>query len=94
MKVKNINGSSQSTCSCGSWLKHWEKFSGQTIIYCPAGNCRNTDLVGAHVLKANSQDQKWYIYPLCKKHNHHIGELEVFNSYKLVSANKKETCEK
>jgi len=36
MKIKNINGTSQTTCACGSWLKHWEKFSGQTVTYCPA----------------------------------------------------------
>ncbi len=25
MKIKNINGTSDNTCTCGSWLKHWEK---------------------------------------------------------------------
>jgi hypothetical protein len=39
-------------------------------------------------------DQKWYIYPLCGDHNKHKGELDVSDSYTLVSANKKETCEK
>ncbi len=47
-KVKNINGTSQNRCSCGSWLKH----------------------------NASSR------------------ELEIFSSYALISANKKETCEK
>ncbi len=94
MKIKNINGTSQNTCSCGSWLKHWEKFSGQTVTYCPVEKCLNKDLVGAHVQKADSSDGKWYIFPLCKIHNQAMGELQVSDSYRLVSANKKETCEK
>ena len=94
MKIKNINGTSQTTCACGSWLKHWEKFSGQSTIYCQAIGCTKKDLVGAHVQKSNSSDDKWYIYPLCSAHNKSTGVLEVSDSYKLVSANKKETCEK
>ena len=94
MKIKNINGTSQTTCSCGSWLKHWGKFSGQIITYCPVKNCLDKNLVGAHVQKANSSDNKWYIYPLCNSHNQSTGELEVLDIFKLVSANKKETCEK
>jgi len=95
MKIKNINGTSQTTCSCGSWLKHWEKFSGQTVTYCPVSACLKKDLVGAHVQKGGgSTDQNWYIYPLCNAHNQSTEELEVSDSYKLVSANKKETCEK
>jgi len=91
---QNINGTSDTTCACGSWLKHWEKFSGQSVIYCPAGKCMKKDLVGAHVQKSNSSDDKWYIYPLCSAHNQSTGELEVSDTYKLVIANKKETCEK
>ena len=94
MKIKNISGTSQNKCTCGSWLKHWEKFSGQSTTYCPAKSCLKKDLVGAHVQKVDSSDNKWYIYPLCTTHNQSTGELEVSDSYKLVSANKKETCEK
>jgi hypothetical protein len=96
MKIRNINGTSHTHCVCGSWLAHWENFSGQTKpFYCPAIRCINTDIVGAHVQKGGqSTDQKWYIYPLCTDHNNHSGELEVSDSYNLVSANKKETCQK
>jgi hypothetical protein len=94
MKIKNVKGTSESTCKCGSWFKHWEKFSGQTATYCPVTGCYQTDLVGAHVQKANSTDTKRYIYPLCNSHNKSADELEVSDHYKLVSANKKETCEK
>ncbi len=92
MKIKNINGTSQNTCVCGSWLKHWKKFSGQSTDYCPVVTCLEKDLVGAHVQKSDSFDNKWYIYPLCSVHNQGTGVLEVSDAYKLVSANKNETC--
>jgi hypothetical protein len=94
MKIKNINGTSDTTCSCGSWLKHWEKFSGQTTEFCQANRCLNKNLVGAHVQKAVGSDSSWFIYPLCNAHNQYKGELEVSDNYKLVPANKKETCGK
>ena len=94
MKIENINGTSQTTCKCGSWLKHWENFSGQSTSFCPVSSCLHKDLVGAHVQKSGSTDRKWYIYPLCSAHNKTTGVLEVPDYYKLVSANKSETCEK
>ncbi len=94
MKVKNINGTSDTNCSCGSWIKHWEKFSGQHSDHCQSVSCSNRNPVGAHVQKATGPDNKWYIYPLCDKCNQLKGELEVSDTYRLVSANKQETCEK
>lgn len=94
MKVKNINGTSQNKCSCGSWLKHWEKFSNQKSSYCPEVGCTKQDLVGAHVQKANSTDDSWYIVPLCSAHNQSSQTIEIADSCKLVSANKKATCDK
>jgi len=94
VRLKNINGTSQLNCSCGSWLKHWEKFSGQTVVYCPVDGCLRTDLVGAHVQLADGYDTAWYIYPMCAAHNQADGILTVSDTYKLVSANKKETCER
>lgn len=94
MKIKNINGTSQTKCVCGSWMNHWNRFSGQSVTFCPVVGCMNKDLVGAHVQKANSLDSHWYIYPLCNAHNQSTKELDVSDIYKLVSANKKETCEK
>jgi len=93
-KIKNINGTSDRICRCGSWLKHWENFSGKKATYCSAYGCmQKTDLNGAHVQKATS-DMKWYIIPLCKEHNAATGELEVSDSTVFVSANRSETCEK
>ena len=96
MKVTNINGTSQSTttCACGSWLKHWEKFSGQEAKKCSAFLCFHTDLQGAHVQKADSSDRKWYIVPLCGKHNKATEDVDLRVGTVLVPANKSETCEK
>ena len=78
MRIKNINGTSDTTCTCGSWLKHWEKFSGQTTQFCTEVKCLNTDLVGAHVQKADDYDSKWYIIPLCNAHNKRHGNFDGF----------------
>lgn len=97
MKIRNINGTSDNDCSCGSWIAHWEKFSGQKAPeFCPEESCVNTELVGAHVQKGGGNtDQKWYIYPLCQAHNkQQTGDLEVSGAYVLVLASKAETCDK
>ena len=91
MKVKNVNGTAQARCACGTWLGHWQKFSGYTANYCVANGCANTDLVGAHVQKAG--DGNWYIVPLCNAHNQSSRELDIFDSCPLVSANRSQTCE-
>jgi hypothetical protein len=97
MKLKNINEMSQTPGACGSWLQHWENFSGQRKPeFCPAKGCMKIDLVGAHVQKADGTDDKWYIYPLCNTHSNlkSILPLDVSDNFNLVSADKKETCEK
>ena len=51
------------------------------------------ELVGAHVQQESSDDNNWYIYPICKKHNEAIGQsLDVADTYKLVPANVSQTC--
>jgi hypothetical protein len=97
MKLKNINEMSQTPGACGSWLNHWENFSGQRRPeFCPAKGCMKIDLVGAHVQKADGTDDKWYIYPLCNTHSNSksILPLDASDNFNLVSADKKETCEK
>ncbi len=95
MKVTNINGTSENTCKCGSWLKHWENFSGTSIPgTCREASCMNKPEVGAHVQKDSLTDKKWYIIPLCSKHNTKAESLTVMDSTIFVSANVSETCEK
>ncbi len=91
-KIKNINGTSALKCKCGTWLGHWKKHSGQSAYFCSEKTCINTSLVGAHVKKAESLDNNWYIVPLCVAHNFSVGTLEISDSVKLVSANVSNTC--
>lgn len=96
MKITNINGTSNRTCGCGSWLEHWKKFSGQTSTGCVVLGCsQKSDIVGAHVQKDSIFDKNWYIAPLCKDHNNKKGEsIVISDNTHLVPANTSETCEK
>jgi hypothetical protein len=96
MKVKNINGTSDNACKCGSWLKHWLNYSGQSLPnYCPEKSCTNKPEVGAHVQKDSANDSSWYIIPLCKTCNAKYGQaIEISDSIKLVSANVSLKCGK
>jgi hypothetical protein len=94
MKVTNINGTSDNSCRCGSWLDHWKNFSGQALPnYCPEKSCTNKPEVGAHIQKDSTYNKNWYIVPLCKSCNAETnGSLEISDSIALVSANVNETC--
>jgi hypothetical protein len=96
MKVTNINGTSDKTCKCGSWLDHWKNFSDQALpSHCPVKSCIQRPQVGAHVQKDNPSDRSWYIIPLCTKHNGETGKSLVVSDYiNLVSANVNSTCGK
>src|SRR5260221_13412023 len=85
-KVKNINGTSDTVCKCGSWLEHWKKFSGQKVNMCIEVKCLKTDLVGAHVQKDDPDDSSWYIIPLCKSHSKGGGELQILGGFAFVPA--------
>lgn len=94
MKVHNINGTSSNVCKCGSWLKHWEKYSKKNVpTYCSVTSCMQKPEVGAHVQKDSSTDKSWYIVPFCQKCNKETGKsLTVGDSTVLVSANVNNTC--
>ena len=96
MKVKNINGTSDNACKCGSWLDHWKKFSSQSVpSFCPEEKCTKKPEVGAHVQKDSSSDTSWYIVPLCSAHNQEKGKsLTISDNVVLVSANVSSTCGK
>lgn len=92
--VKNINGTAGNKCRCGSWLRHWEKYSGEIAGPCAEVTCGKIAVDGAHVQKSGNHDQSWYIIPLCRVHNAMLGkEIEVMSYIPLVSANKAKTCE-
>jgi hypothetical protein len=94
-RITNINGTSDTTCKCGSWINHWKNFSRQKLpTFCPVYGCYQKDLVGAHVQKAYAVEPKWYIIPLCSRHNEIKTDLDVVDTVAFVSAKKNETCEK
>ena len=92
MKVKNINGTSQNKCKCGSWIQHWRNYSNQTATVCRAVGCSNSDLLGAHVQKDVNYDSRWYIVPFCSSHNKASGSIELVANTNLVLASVNETC--
>jgi len=95
MWVKNAGGTSDKACKCGSWLEHWKKFSGQAVPgFCPANDCYEKELVGAHVKKHDWSDTSTYIVPLCNKHNSKDSASEISDAWGLVSANVAATCGK
>lgn len=84
MYVKNVNGSGRYSAPSdySSWLEYWEAQAGRKVTFCGAKGCLGTDLVGAHVQKAYSDDTKWYIVPLCRSCNQRTDTFEVV--YPLV----------
>ena len=94
MRVKNLNGGTQNKCSSGSWLAHWEKFSGQNAYMCFGKGCINRPSVGGHVQKDSTTDKNWYIVPLCDDCNKKRGQdLDIWALALLIPANESETCE-
>jgi hypothetical protein len=91
-KIVNVRGTARHTCPCPSWLRHWERYSGQTTRYCQAIGCLRTDVVGAHVWLADVWDATVYIYPLCTAHNNHDGEMLVSAAFTFVPATGRYYC--
>ncbi len=89
---KNKNGTSDRSCSCGSWKKHWLNFSKQPWpTICSVSGCNNIPTVGGHVYCSNVHGEK--IVPLCDSCNHRTDEFCLKLGTIYVSANKSETCE-
>ncbi len=103
MLVKNIQGTSQNSCNCSSWLSHWGIYSSGThslLTTCSVLGCAKMAEVGAHVALTaglgalSGFGSKWYIVPMCKSHNAESGLLTIDNTTPLASANVSETCGK
>lgn len=95
-KVRNINGTADNVCRCGSWLEHWKSFSRQQVpTACPEATCLDRPEVGAHVQKEDTDSDKWYIVPLCRRHNALTGKtISICDAVPLVSAAVADTCGK
>jgi hypothetical protein len=87
LRVRNLNGSTPGSSSTGSWLKYWEKFSGQAAYGCFVSGCENRRAVGGHVQKMSTTDNSWYVVPLCEECNGKTGQdLDIWDLAMLVPA--------
>lgn len=93
MLVKNVRGTGDRHCSCGSWLMHWERFAGVRAIYCGVQRCTSPAQLGAHIVKDGDADKAEYIVPMCQFHNSQDGEPLALSSHVvMIQANVAKTC--
>jgi len=87
---KNKNGTSERSCSCGSWKNHWINNSGKPWpVFCCASDCMLQAEVGAHVINFTLSGE--WIIPLCKGCNQRIDEFSISEYTTPVSGNKEKT---
>lgn len=89
VKVKNLNGTSDKTpsCGCNSWIDHWMRNSGSgVVVTCRA--CGNVDiLLGGHVKIMDCEDRREYIIPICSSCNNTKDKEFYVESGDLIFAN-------
>jgi hypothetical protein len=90
--IKIVTDPEKKLCRCGTWLDHWNKFSGLKVRICGIKECPGFDLMGVKVQKADSEDDKIYIIPVCSAHADSKEILETYDSITLVSSDIKTTC--
>jgi hypothetical protein len=87
MRVKNLNKAGRDKSSSGSWLRHWEKHSGQNAWMCYVQGCIGRPSAGGRVQKDSLVDRNWYVIPLCADCNDKSGQnLDIWDEATLVSA--------
>lgn len=88
----NKRGTSNRSCSCGSWAQHWVNYSNRTWPPgCSVAGCFGRASVGGHVI--NSLASGEYIVPLCDSCNARSDTFSLSGGVFCVSANKSETCD-
>ena len=87
-KYKNINGTANRTPSDGSgtWKSYYSRRK-YWPTYCSCTNCTRVAEVGAHVMKVDSYDRRWFITPMCSYHNNQFGEIIDIDDSKTVPVN-------
>lgn len=89
----NKNGTADRRCICGTWKKHWIKFSGKKWPdKCMVKGCDAPATLGAHITKVG--ERKEYIIPACEGCNQSSEAFQLKQEDCLVSANQSETCGK
>jgi len=89
MYINNVVGSSRFVKPKGysSWLDYWVTQTRQAVFFCPACYQSRDALVGAHVQKAYSGDNRWYIVPLCPSCNKRTDTFNVSTTLVPVPSN-------
>ena len=78
VKIKNLHGTSdREPKNYDTWKEFWAAKMGYWPSYCSANYCCDSADVGAHVKKADSNDNRWYIVPLCYGCNKRADIFEV-----------------
>jgi len=79
LKVKNVSGTKEQSCACGSWIRHWKRYSKKPVEKCSVATCASAGtILGGHVRRAKSKkDQKIFIVPLCDACNNDGGTLTL-----------------
>jgi hypothetical protein len=99
VRIKNVVGTGERTCKCGSWLKHWEKLSRKSAYLCSVEKCTEKATAGAHITRPNAKNEDYithpYIVPMCSEHNgKHGAEYNSKPNTTFVWANVSKTCGK
>jgi len=90
---KNKKGTAERACSCGTWKKHWIKFSGKAWPRdCSVSSCIRSPSLAAHVHNPSISGEK--IVPMCNSCNALQGIFILSKDATLVNACKSETCDK
>ena len=82
IKVKNLNGTSDNDAHV--WLDFWERKTGKKAGECGHRGCTKKATDGAHIKKADSDDRRWYIVPLCHECNMKPSSEEFYVDETLV----------
>jgi len=90
---KNKKGTGVRDCKCGTWKKHWIKFSGKAWPdLCSVVGCDEKPILCAHVINSNVSGEK--IVPMCDSCNKRVDTFSLRPNVYIVSANTADTCEK
>ena len=68
-KIRNMRGTSNLGCSCGTWIDHYHNHSATKATGCSVAGCDGPAALGAHVYYADGIDPSQYIVPMCHQCN-------------------------
>jgi len=93
--VRNITGREPDPpkCGCGTWIRHWEKNSKQSVKKCCALACFSKATDGGHVQRKDIKENSWFIIPLCHDCNVQFGkEFDVNDDTFFVPVGELSNC--